>query len=380
MTPDPLHVGVNLLWLVPGVVGGSEEYTAGLLLGLADRAPDDLRVTLFALDRFARAYPDIAAAFPTVTLRMSGRSKPLRVTAESTWLAWQLRRHCVDLVHHAGGTMPILARRRAVVTVHDLQPFVLPGFFSSVKRGYLRWRIPPSVRRARRVLTLTEYTRATIVQQLHLDPGKIDLVPPGLLPSATTEPTIDPSARYQLDGPFFLYPAITYPHKNHLMLARAFAGVVEARPDALLVLTGGAAQCESELAAELIDLGIAHRVRRLGRIPREDLDWLYREAMALAFPSRFEGFGMPVLEAMARGCPVLAADATALPEVVGSAGMLVPPDDVAGWTAAMLELLCDDGRRMDLRVAGMERAARFSWASAVASLEAAYGRAVEPPP
>jgi alpha-1,3-rhamnosyl/mannosyltransferase len=276
--------------------------------------------------------------------------------------------------------MPVLARRRAVVTVHDLQPFVLPGFFSTVKRGYLRWRIPPSVRRARRVLTLTEYTRATIVQQLRLDPAKIDLVPPGLLPPTTDEPALDPSTRYQLDGPFFLYPAITYPHKNHLLLARAFAGVLAARPDVLLVLTGGAAQVESDLAAELIHLGIAHRVRRLGRIPREDLDWLYREATALTFPSRFEGFGMPVLEAMARGCPVLAADATALPEVVGEAGMLVPPDDVDGWTAAMLELLCDEGRRMDLRMAGMERAARFSWSSAVASLAAAYRHAVESPP
>src|SRR5581483_12014149 len=138
-----------------------------------------------------------------------------------------------------------------------------------------------------------------------------------------------------LDGPFFLYPAITYAHKNHSVLVTAFADVVRHRPDALLVLTGGPAEMEHELSDRAVALGIAHRIRRLGRIPRGNLTWLYRNATALTFPSRFEGFGLPVLEAMGHGCPVIAAAAAALPEVVGDSGMLLPPDDPGAWAAAM---------------------------------------------
>src|SRR5207249_1109877 len=125
----------------------------------------------------------------------------------------------------------------------------------------------------------------------------------------------DPASTYAIDGPFFLYPAITYPHKNHVLLVRAFADVVTLHPDALLVLTGGPGTLEDAVRAEASDRGVAGRVRRLGRVPRRDLMWMYRHATALTFPSLFEGSGLPVLEAMAHGCPVIAAHATALPEV-----------------------------------------------------------------
>jgi alpha-1,3-rhamnosyl/mannosyltransferase len=229
------------------------------------------------------------------------------------------------------------------------------------------------------VLVLSEDTKRSVINHLGADPDRIMIVPPGIgiEPEPEHDPTVDPASSFALDGPFFLYPAITYPHKNHLLLLAAFARVVARRPEVLLVLTGGEAQDEGAVMAAIDELGIRDNVRRLGRIPRSDLVWLYRKATALTFPSRFEGFGIPVLEAMAHACPVLAADATALPEVVGGAGMLLPPEDPDAWAEAMLQVLDDHALRSSLRVRGAHHAAAFSWPAATAKLLAAYRRAVE---
>jgi alpha-1,3-rhamnosyl/mannosyltransferase len=370
-----LRVGVNLLWLVPGVVGGSEEYTTRLLAGLADRPPDDLDLTLFALRPFTGAYPELARAFSTVVCPLDGDQKGLRVAAEATWLALAARRHRIDLVHHAGGTMPPVRTAPGIVTIHDLQPLLLPANFSLVKRGYLRWRLGPSARQARLVVTLTEFTRQSIAARLHVPAARVELVPPGYTPAIAEEPEGDPASAYGLPGPFFVYPAITYPHKNHRMLVRAFARLAEHHPDVRLVLTGGEATGEQALAEEIDRCGVSGSVRRLGRIPRGDLDWLLAHAVALVFPSRFEGFGLPVLEAMGQGCPVIAARATALPEVVGDAGILVDPDDEVGWSAAMGELLADGHRRTAMVAAGRARTAAFRWDAAAEHLAAVYRHA-----
>jgi glycosyltransferase involved in cell wall biosynthesis len=174
------------------------------------------------------------------------------------------------------------------------------------------------------------------------------------------------------DRPFFLYPAITYPHKGHEHLVRAFAAVAGPRPDALLVLAGGEAQREEALRALIASLGLGDRVRRIGRVPEGDLDALYREAVALVLPSRYEGFGMTVLEAMSRRCPVIAADATALPEVVGDAGLLVDPDDPEPWSRAMVHLLDDPDRRRRLADAGEARARTFDWGRSARLLAGVY--------
>jgi alpha-1,3-rhamnosyl/mannosyltransferase len=257
-----------------------------------------------------------------------------------------------------------------MVTIHDVQPLLMPGNFSPMKHAYLRWRLPASARRSRLVVTLTEHARSTVIDLLGARPERVVVVPPGFTLSRSEEPVGDPAVAYALDRPFFLFPAITYPHKNHRAVLDAFARVAQDH-DVLLVLTGGEAQEEGAVREAVAELGIADRVRRVGRVPRGDLDWMLRHAVALTFPSRFEGFGLPVLEAMGNGCPVIAAAATALPEVVGPAGTLVEPDDVGSWAAAMTELLVDEDRRRWFIEAGFARTAEFRWGQAVdASLEA----------
>lgn len=369
----PLRVGVNLLWLVPGVVGGSEEYTTRLLSAVAERDERDVQLTLFVLRPFVDAYPDLVDAFETVVCPLSGRSKGMRVASEATWLLAAARRRSIDLIHHGGGTIPLLRATPCMVTIHDLQPLLLPAnSFSKVKTAYLRGRVGPSARRAQLVTTLTEYTRTTIVERLRVPRTRVALVPPGYTAALVEEPSGDLRAHHGIDRPFFVYPAITYPHKNHLTVVRALERLVAAGDDVLLVLTGRADQGEAELEAQVTASGLAAHIRRLGRVPRGDLDWLYRNAVAMVFPSRFEGFGLPVLEAMGHGCPVIAADATALPEVVDEAGMLVDPDDVEGWASAMTELLHDPARREWFVEAGIARTGHFRWAASADALVHAY--------
>ncbi len=375
---QPVRLGVNLLWLVPNVVGGSEEYTTRLLHALSERdlASDGLDVTLFVIRPFLDAYPELTKAFPTVVCPISGKSKGLRIAAEATWLLAQARRRHIDLLHHAGGTLPLLRATSSLVSIHDLQPLLLPDNFSGLKQAYLRRRLPPSAAHARLVVSPSDYSRRTVVGVLDVLPDRTAVVPPGYTARIAVQPDGNPKEKYALDRPFFLYPAITYTHKNHLTLVRAFGEVTAKGADTLLVLTHREDTMEAKMLELADSLGVRDRIRRIGHVPRGDLDWLYQHATALTFPSRFEGFGLPVIEAMGNGCPVIAANATALPDVVGDAGVLVDPEDVSGWAEAMLELVRDGSRRQALVDAGHARVGRFQWASSAEALVGAYQLAI----
>lgn len=377
MTPAaPLHVGVNLLWLVPGVVGGSEEYTTRALLALAERDDPDLCVTLFALAQFAEAHPDLAAAFPLVAADFDGHRRPERVVMESTWLPRELGRKGVDLVHHAGGVVPPGpgSRLPVVLTVHDLQPLVMPENFSRLKRSWLTTMIPRSVRRARLVMTPSEPASQSVVDLLAVPPERVLTVPHGVEPHRPVDAAQvgEVRERYRLGARSILYPAIPYVHKDHRTLVRAFARLAADRPDVTLVLTGGAGPAEAELSAAIRATGFGSRVRRTGRVPWADLHALYEAATVVAVPSRFEGFGAPALEAMAAGRPLVVADATALPWVVGPAAVRVAPGDERAWAAALASVLDDPAEQRRLSAAGRARAATFSWTRTGEALASGY--------
>jgi len=380
----PLRIGVNLLWLVPGEVGGSEEYTVRLLGALADHGPDDLEVSLYVTPRLVEAHRGLVERFRHVVAPVSGGSRPVRVATESSWLAARSRFDRLDLLHHAGGTMPFVRTVPGIVTLHDLQPLSNPERFGLVKRTYIRALAPRSLRNARAVVCLTEFTAVDAEERAGVPPERIRLVPSGVDdPGPGPDPLIQEGVleRYGLFGvPFVLYPAITYAHKNHETLVAAFARVVAERPDARLVLTGAPGPYEGVVRAAVNAYDLADSVVRPGRIPEADLDVLYRRASLVAFPSRYEGFGLPVLEAMVRGCPVVASRVAALPAVTGGAAVLVDPLDVAGWAAAMADLLDDAGRRTVLARRGVERAHHFRWPDAAAALAGVYRDAVHPSP
>ncbi len=303
-----MKVGCNLLWLVPGMVGGTETATVALLRQIAGEPPDDIELSLYALDAFGQAYPDVVRAFPTQLVPLTGRLRPLRVAAENSWLARQTS-DGVDLVHHMGGVLPMVRGTDGVVTIHDLQPFDMPENFQPAKRAYLRRSIPRSVRRAAGVIAPTEFVRQGLVDRFGISPDRVSLAAWGVDPPSSVVSVAQVQARYGLPRRWFAFPSFTWNHKNHGLLLRAFTSVAAREHDVMLVLTGGEGPAEQAVLDQIARLGLRGRVRRTGLIPRRDVLAIVRGAVALTFPSRYEGFGLPVLEAMSLGTPVLAGDA-----------------------------------------------------------------------
>jgi alpha-1,3-rhamnosyl/mannosyltransferase len=364
-----LRVGVNLLWMVPGVVGGSEDATVALLAAVVDAQPD-VEPVVFALPSFARAHPDLAGRLEVVTAPVDGRSKPRRVMVENTWLPRAGRRAGIALMHHAGGVLPPGDRGPATVTIHDLQPLDLPANFSALKQRYLSLTLGPSARRAAMTAVPSEFTRARAIDRLGADPDRVGVVPWSVPAPAPTDQTSVP-----VEGPFVLYPAITYPHKNHRVLLDAFAAVTD-RPGLKLVLIGGPGPSEAAVAERMARPDLRGRVVRLGRVTSAQRDALMAHAALVVVPSRYEGFGLPALEAMAAGTPVVVADIPALAEVTPPDAPRVGVDDVAGWTRAVTMLAGDGARRAELSAAGRRAAAVFSPQRTAAAMVDLWHRAV----
>ena len=364
------RIAVNLLFLVPGDVGGSEEYAVRTLQAFARHGPSDIRPVLFLQESLQEAHPDLCDEFEVVASPGDGRSRIRRIASESTWLA--RRTGGFDVVHHVGGRIPMRSSRPVVVTVHDLQPFDHPEHFSVLKEGFLSWSVPRSLRRADVVVTLSGAVSAQIVAQFGVDPERIAIVASGI-ERIMECPAPMPSS------PVVIYPAASYPHKNHAVLVEAFSRIADRHPEARLVLTGGPGRAEGSLIVAVEQSGLAHRIERTGRIPSDELAARLAGASVLAFPSLYEGFGIPVLEAMAAGVPVIVGSGTPAEDVAGGAGWSVDPDDVTGWAEALDRALGDAGARRVAAEAGLRRAAEFSWEASAEQLERAWRLALDTP-
>lgn len=288
----------------------------------------------------------------------------------------------LDLFHAADFALPpTLPGARAVVTVHDLAferhpQDTMPGMLR-----YLRAVVPRSVRRADHVIADSEATRRDLLDLYGAPPDKVSVVYPGV--EARFNPTPREGeqaalrAKYNLPvAPIVLAVGTMQPRKNHLRLVQAFA---QAAGDAVLVIAGGRGWGYDAVHAEVARLGLQSRVIFPGYIDDADLPALYRAAVVFAYPSLYEGFGLPVLEALACGVPVITSNVSSLPEVTGpDAALLVDPLDVDGLAAAIARLLGDADLRANLRERGLERAAAFTWARAAAQTWAIYSALLRP--
>jgi glycosyltransferase involved in cell wall biosynthesis len=293
---------------------------------------------------------------PTSVLERVGRRAP---RLEIDVLAGPL-----DVIHGTAAALPASRRARGVVTIHDLGPLRRPADVAPHFARRFRDRVERAVRRAGRVLADSEFTARETSALLGVDPARVEVVRPGVSPefSAAGDPDADRgvAARHGLDGPYVLFVGTTNPRKNVVRLVEAF---VRARREAqlphVLALVGERGPDDARVREAAAAAGGAVRV--VGWVPEEDLPALYRVCDAFAFVSHYEGFGLPVIEAMAAGRPVLASRAASVPEVAGDAALFVDPestDDVAG---GLVRVLRDAGLRERLAHAGRARAAQFPW-------------------
>jgi glycosyltransferase involved in cell wall biosynthesis len=307
-----------------------------------------------------------------VPVRASNRVEWVR--GEQLVLPGLARRAGVDLVHSLGSTGPGRGRFKRVVTIHDLIYKRFPEAHFGLRSLGMSMLVPLAARRSDRVIADSQATRDDLVELLHVPTSKIDVVP-----LAARPPRVAPAdeaelrARLELgDRPIVLSTSAKRPHKNLRRLLEAHAMLGAPRP--LLVLPGYPTEHEAELR-ELADrLGIAADVRFLGWVEEADVEGLLAAAACVAFPSLFEGFGLPVLEAMLRGVPVVCSSRSSLAEVAGDAALLVDPEDPASIAGALRRVLDDGALCTELVARGREQAARFSWEATAAGCLATYRR------
>ncbi len=283
----------------------------------------------------------------------------------------------VDIFHSPDFVLPPVRRAKTLLTVHDLSFMRYPECTHANLRAYLNKVVPRSVHRADLILADSQHTKNDLVELLGVKPGKIEVVYPGV--EERFRPIKDQALleqvrrRYNLPLRFILGLGTLQPRKNFTRLIEAFASVQAGKYASLhLVIAGGRGWLYEEIFATVERLGLGGRVVFPGFVADGDLPALYNLAALFVFPSLYEGFGLPPLEAMACGTPVITSDASSLPEVVGEAGLMVEATDVTALAEAMRRVLEDDELREKMIVRGLEQARKFTWKKAAARLLSLY--------
>jgi len=311
---DDMHVGLNLVFLVPGESSGPETYARELIPTLLSERPD-VRITAFVNREVSEArnlpWRDLVES---VTVPVRARRRSAWVLGEQQFLPLLAKRAGVDLVHSLLNTGPAWGPFRRVVTIHDLIYRIYPAAHGPLRTLAMRMLVPLAARTADRIIVPSDTTRRDLIRLLQVPEAKIDLVPEGvgMTPPERWSTADELRRRYDLrDRPFVLTLALKRPHKNLERLLEALALIPRDRRP-VLVVVGHATPYERELREQAAILGLEEDLRFLGWVPNEELEGLYRASTCFAFPSLYEGFGLPVLEAMSRGVPVACSGRGAL--------------------------------------------------------------------
>ncbi|HYO62890.1 MAG TPA: glycosyltransferase family 1 protein [Pyrinomonadaceae bacterium] len=369
-----MHIAFDAHSIGTGLAG-NETYAANLIESLAEIDRSN-RYTLYvtkpaAVERYAGRWPNFSVR------RTLPHSPLVRIPVT---LVAELRRRPVDLLH-VQYTAPPFAPCPVVTTVHDLAFEHIPETFKRRSWMQLRLTVRRTARAAAHVITVSEYSKRDIMATYGIPEERITVTPEAAAPHFRPAPPEEVERvrrRYGVEGRYVLAVGSIQPRKNLARLVRAYSGLRSRRSQAKLpqlVLVGKRAWLYGETLRTVERSGLSDRTLFTGYVSEADLPALYTGALAFVYPSYFEGFGLPPLEAMACGTPVVAGDRTSLPEVVGDAGLLVDPFDESAIGAALERLLDDSELRARLRVKGLERARLFDWRETARLTLGAYAKA-----
>ena len=377
-----MRIALNA-WFIDRPTTGSGQYLAHLLAKYAAR-PAGHRFLLCG--RAGQQSPDLTHADPACFEWQAlhapfGNRHLAKLWFEQVGFPRACRRWSADLAHTPYWASPLFSRTPTVVTIHDLIPMLLPAYGGGrLGRLYVRL-VTLSARRAAHVLTDSHASRRDIVARLHIPAGRVEAI--HLAAGDHYQPVNEPQildrvrTKYGLPSRYLLYLGGFDVRKNVQSILHAYARLGLA--DVHLVIAGKLPPHDTAFTPHpqriADELGISKRVRLTGWVDEEDKPALYSAAIALVFPSRYEGFGLPPLEAMSCGTPAIVSDRSSLPEVVGAGGVCVDPDDVGALAAVMRSVVVDNSLHEGLCAAALTQAARFSWHNTAQATLAAYERA-----
>ena len=320
------------------------------------------------------AVPHMQARVPLIPLRRPAQ----RILWEHACLPWALLRDRVDLLHATMNVAPWWTPCPVVVSIMDLAYMRYPHVHPRGRRLYLTAFTRLTVRQARAVIAISHFTRDEVVRLLRVPADRVHVTHLGVdgdFRPLSPDQVAAFRRRRGLPESYLLYLGNLEPRKNLTRLVEAYARL---QPTATpLVLAGARGWGYAEIFAQVETLGLSGQILFPGFVPREELPLWYNGAIALVYPSFYEGFGLPPLEAMACGTPVLTSNASSLPEVVGAAGLQVPPEDVAVLAAGLRRMVEDEELRADLRERGLERARQFTWERTARETAALYRQVQE---
>jgi len=383
-----VRIGINALGLRPGQLGGVEVYIRNLIVNLGRVDPDN--EYLVFVDRHNQSV--FGSGLPpnvrqVVIAPPPPASPVIRALRYWGWLpsplADQLERSGVDVIHYPDSIInPPGIALPCVLTSHDIQHEYFPRHFPFQTRLLRKLTYGPSARKARRIITDSQFTRETLMEKFHIPASKITAIHWGVdaafRPDMSLAEVQRVRQKYRLPQVFAFYPANTWPHKNHPRLVQAISLLQKKyRSDCKLVLCGQPQWGHDALLSALKAYDLQGDVLILGYVPAEDLPALYHTASLLVYPSLFEGFGIPLVEAMSYGCPIVCSNSTSLPELAGDAAVLVDPNNEEEIATGVHLVLNDSERRADLISRGLARAKHFSWERAATETIEVYKEARE---
>ncbi len=306
-------------------------------------------------------------------------SVPLYSLREQWWLPVEIRQARLDVMHYPNFDIPLLSPCPSVVTIHDLIYYLYPDQCPSrLAHHYARFMLRQATRKAQVLITDSEYSKQDLINHFQVLPEKIAVIFPAAeqtyYPLESPGLSVKIASRYGITQPYILYVGKHHPYKNVKTLVHAFNIHHELYTRYQLVIAGKKDSRRDALYREAHSLQAGGSVVFTDFVPENDLSELYRHARLFVFPSLYEGFGLPPLEAMACGVPVVTSNAASLPEVVGDAAIQVEPLDVQGMADAMRTVLTDKMLWEDLKHKGLKRAQHFSWDTAARQLLAIYAR------
>ncbi len=359
-----MRIGINALYLIPGRVGGTETYVRNLVKALS--VIDEKNEYFVFINSESRGiFENISPRLRVVRCRFRATRRPVRILYEQTILPLRMRLRRIDVMLNAGMTAPFFTSARSVLALHDVQHENQPQNFSRTQRFFLKTIIGKSARRADHIITLSEKARADIMRYYDIPGERVSVV--HLAASAELfhrygrEKVEKVIQKYSLPERFIVYLASSLPHKNYMRLLPAFKEVLQRDPSIKLVLTGARDYGAPEVRAKIRELGLEEDVFMLDWLPFEDIPLIYSASTMLVFPSLHEGFGLPIIEAMACGVPVVCSDMEPMREVAGGAALLVDPMDEKAIAGGILKVLTDGELRRGLIQKGLKRAQDFSW-------------------